>query len=94
MSLVGRIFAGFVMGLCAYIVGGMIGGLAVGGGEHGLGAGRWIGMGLGGLTFLLAVFAARARYAWGRGFLMLGLMSSRELPPRALAARKHNRPAQ
>ncbi len=69
--MVGKIFAGLIMGivvaLLAYFVFaiGSAGGLAVGG---------WAALGCFLLTFVMAITAQRARYAWGRGFVVAGLL--------------------
>jgi len=69
--MIGKIFAGLVMGvvvaLLSYFVFaiGSAGGVSVGG---------WAALGSFLLTLLLAITAQRARYAWGRGFLVAGLL--------------------
>jgi len=72
--MLGKIFAGLVMGIVVAILVATVVGLGAGGGDRGGNASIW-GMliGFGGMV-LLALTAARARYAWGRGLLVSGLL--------------------
>ena len=69
-----KIFAGFVMGIIVAILTTLIVGMGTGGGEGGGQRGLWGAMF--GFIFMLvlALTAARGRYAWGRGLLLSGLL--------------------
>jgi hypothetical protein len=74
VSLAGRIVAGVLLGLVVWFVAYMLASMSMGS-DAKFETANWIGGIVGAATLLFCVFASRARYAWGRGFLVLGLLS-------------------
>jgi hypothetical protein len=72
--MAGKIFAGIVMGIVVAILASLVVGLGTGGGERGGHAGLWGALIGFVLTMVLALRAGAGRYAWGRGFLLAGLL--------------------
>jgi hypothetical protein len=63
----GKILAGIIMGIVVAILATLVFGVGSGGGESGGKAGLWAAIIGFVLMIVLAVTAARGRYAWGRG---------------------------
>lgn len=72
--MLGKIFAGVVMGIVAALLATTVFGLGAGGGESGGRMAMWAALGGFLLTLGLAITAERGRYAWGRGMLLCGLL--------------------
>lgn len=70
----GKLLAGILMGIVVAILSFLVFGLGTGAGEAGAGRGGWAALIGFGLMLVLALTASRGSYAWGRGFLLCGLL--------------------
>jgi len=73
-QVLNKMLAGLVMGIVVAILCSIVFGIGSGAGEAGAKRGLWTALAGFVVTFVLALSAARGRYAWGRGFLLCGLL--------------------
>lgn len=68
----GKLFAGLVMGILVGILAFTI--VSMGSGSKAMDGAGWSALAMGALTMFLAARAERAKYAWGRGLLLCGVL--------------------